>query len=854
MELKSENKAFLTSVRKIVLALVLSVFVFDSLKAQVKDSVLVKKSLISFDTTAIDTFVVNKKNTDTLKIGKKNQFDKIIEFEAQDSLKITLPTKKIEIFGKGIVIVPDDKLQLSADSIGIILNKKELEAKGSLDSSFKVSGKPVFKDQDKEYYADIMRYNFETRKGIAYQVRTKEQNYYLHGEIIKIHSNDEFHIKYGKFTTCDAEHPHFYIDISKAKLISKKTLITGPLKLVIADIPIYPIVLPFGFFPLSRKNVSGIHLPEFRTENERGFGLSGFGYYWAINDHFNLDVHGEVFAKGSWGLTVDFEAKYRYLFDLRSNFGFIHFQNGPKELSTTQSYNTYTINLSYQQAPTAHPSLDFSASVNYTLGNYDKLKARDINQFVQNTQNSSISIRKKFLGTPFNLSANLNLYHNTKDSISDLSFPNINLNMANVFPFKSKKRVKNVFYEQIAISFRASFLNKVKFKDTLLFKHPDSILIKANTGFNYGLPLSTSFKVFRYINISPTFNYNGFVYFKKIQLRRDSLNLNKIVKDTTFGFYHLYDFGFSVAASTRLFGIFNLNLGRLKAIRHVMNPSISFNLKPDFSNPSYGFYDYHPIDTTYRNKYFLFGEAIAGQPSAGRQQSLSFSLSNNFEAKIKTNDTVAKYNKVSLIDQLSLSFSYNFAADSMNLSNIYISSSSNLFKRINFNFNMSFDPYTVNPQGRRINVFEFEVSKRLANLQSINLNLSSSLRSDDIWDSKSDFANFKWSVSGNYSLSYSRFFNITEQRYNARISQILNFSIDLSPTSLWSFRIISGYDIDARKLSSTSINVTRDLHCWFIQVSIIPFGVAKSYSFVIQVKDPMFDILKIKKERNWWDY
>lgn len=841
--------------KRIIIVIVLLV-IFSVSKSQVQYSVSniwSNEQLVSVDSFYLpDTNVLTK--NDSIKPKKpNNSIDKIIDFECLDSMRISIIDKQIILYGGGSVTT--EKMNLKADSIGIEIDKKELEAKWMVDSAGNIVGKPVFKDGDKEYRSDKMRYNFSSRKGLVYNVITQEQNGFLHGDLVKMFNDpNEIHIKSGKYTTCDAEHPHFYIDISKAKTINRKRLVSGPLKLVIADIPIYPVVLPFGFFPLSRKNTSGIHFPTFKDELERGFGFVDFGYFLALNDHFDIDLKGEVYTKGSWGLNLASNIKFIYLFGMYINVGYIHFQNGPKELSTTNINNSFSIQLNYNQDSKAFPNSNLSANINYSYGNNHQLNARDINQFVTTTQTSSANYSKKFAGTPFNMSVGMYMAHNLKDSTTNLSFPTINFNMSNIYPFKSKKVVKNAFYERISLSFNSSFQNTVNAKDTMILKHIDSVLMRARNGFRYSFPLSTSFTVLRHFNISPSVSYNGYVYFSKITKLKDTLNEAKTINDTTFGFYHLYEYNFSVSASTRLFGIFRLNIGRLKAIRHIITPSLSYTIRPDFSVSKYGYYGVEPTDTSGKRKYSYFQTGIFGTPGIGEQQVLGFNIGNNFEAKYRVKgDTTEKYNKMNIIDNLSLGGSYNFAADSFQLSNINMSASTNFLKKIQTSFNASFNPYSIDSLGKQVNKFEWTENKKLARLQSMSLRISSSLTSNELFKEKSPYRAFVWSVNGSYSLTYTKQFNYDYKKFIIKLSQNLNFGFNLKPTKMWDISIQSGYDIDAQKLSSTSISFTRDLHCWVMSAQIIPFGAMKSYFFSIQVRDPMFEVIKFKRERSWWD-
>lgn len=819
----------------------------------IKNDTLVKTDSIAkindtIPNRSIDSSKIAK--NDTVNVKKDKFLDNPVDFKADDSMYISVANHQIILFGKGNVNTQN--MNLTADSIAILIDKKELDAKGMTDSSGKISGTPVFKDGDKEYKSDEMRYNFNSKKGLVYNVITQEQNGFLHGEIVKMLNNDEMNILRGKYTTCDDPHPHYYFDISKAKAISKKRLITGPVKFVIADIPLYPIVLPFGFFPLSHKNTSGIHFPTFKDELDRGFGLIGTGYYWAINDHYDVDLTTDLYTKGSWGVTLKSNIKYRYAFTSLVNLSFFHYQNGPAELSTTNRNNSFSVGITYNQDSKARPNSNLSASINYSYGNFQQLNSQTIDQYVTTTQNSSASYQKTFAGTPFRLSMNMNMVHNTKDSTTNLSFPTLNFNMSNIYPFKSKKIIKNKFYEKISLSFNSSFQNSVTAKDTLLFNHPDSIIYYSKNGFQYQVPLSTNFTLLKFINITPTLSYRGRIYFNKLEQVMDYSGTEPKTKfDTIWGFNHLSEYNFSISANTKIFGIFKLNIGRLKAIRHVISPSISYTMKPDFSDSKFGYYGTDLLDST--KKYSYYSNGVYGAPSSGKQQSLSFSINNNFEAKYKSKDSTQEFKKMNILDNLSISGNYNFALDSLNFSDISINTSTNLFKKLNTSFSAAYTPYTVDSLGRKINTFLWTDQKKLLRLTTMRLSLSSSLKSDEVFAKTSPFAAIVWSANGSFSINYNKNFNATKQEFVITLSQTLNFSFNIAPTPKWNIAVQSGYDFDANNLSPTQINITRDLHCWEMSAQIIPFGTMKSYLFSIQIKDPMFNMIKVKKERSWLD-
>lgn len=818
-------------------------------------AIIINDSLINpLDSILPDSLSLN----DTLSLNsstkKNNAIEDIIDFSSNDSMYISVDNKKIILFGSGVLTTVG--MNLSADSIGIDMDKKELEARGMInDTTGRISGNPIFSDQDQDYSSVLMRYNFNTKKGVIHEVMTQQQDGFLHGQIVKIHSDDEMHIFQGKYTTCDHPHPHYYIDLTKAKLKSKDRIITGPLYFVILDIPV-PIAAPFGFFPISHANSSGIHFPTFSEEIERGIGLTDFGYYWAINDYVDVDILADVYTKGSWGINLKSNFKKRYLFSSSVDLSFFHYQNGERILSTTDINNSFSAIISFNQDPKALPKSRLSATVNFVKGNIQQYNANDIDQFVNTTTNSSISFQRSFdlsLLT-LSMSSNMNLSQNLADSTISLRFPVFNLSTSKIFPFKPhNKPAKGAWYEKIGFDIKTQFTNSVTAHDSVFYNHQDSLFRIMKTGFKYDVPLQTSFTMFKYFNFSPSFNLHGRIYPYKIEKNsagtQDSLY---ILNDTIWGFNNVYDFDTRLSVSTKIFGLFKLNIGRLKAIRHVISPSLTYTYKPDFGQTQWGYYDENPLDST--KQYSYYDGAVYGVAQTGEQQQLSFSLGNNFEAKIAHgSDSTQQEKKIKLIESLGISANYNFAADSLNLSNIGFSGSLKPISKLNINFSGSFDPYAVDFKGRKINTFQFEVDKKLARLTTATLSLNSSFGSADFRKKGSNSKGIDWSASLIYNFRFNKTFNQDAQEFDIKLSQTATVTYRISPTPLWSVSVRSGYDFDALQVTSTTFNFYRNLHCWEMSLQVTPFGKMRSYMFKINIKSSMFEAVKIEKKRSWHD-
>ncbi len=865
--------------------------------SQVNDSTIVDDNFIINDSTIIDNnFVTNDSllivndtiiTTDTIPTTdtiippiKKggDPIDAIIMYECTDSMMLSMKDQLIFMYGKGQITTAG--IELKSELIEIDMDKNELYAKGREDDSTKkVIGKPQFSEGDQKFSAGTMRYNFKTKNGVVTDVMTEQGDGFLHGDSTKLHANKEIHIKHGKYTTCDSEHPHFYIALSKAKVIPKKNIITGPFHFVIADVHL-PIGLPFGFFPNSQEHSSGILLPTYATEATRGLGLVNGGYYFAISDYYDLELRGDFYTKGSYGVRMNTKFKKRYKYSGSANINYNHVITGEKILTDSKVSNTMGILLNYNEDTKFHPTSNFSANINLSQGNNGQYEAKDLNEFVTSTRSSSISYRKNFRGTPFNMSVNANATQNTRDSTIDLKLPTIAVNMRKLYIFKSRtKPAKNVWYEKIGVSFTSNFQNKVSSSDSLIFgihkkENQELLFEKMQNGFKYDIPLSTSFKVLKYINVSPSFNYHGKIYPNHIE-KHFYEDTDSLVTNTIYGFHHTQDFSFSIPLSTKIYGVFNINKGRVKAMRHVLSPTVGYSYKPDFSNDIWGVYKEDPSDSTGVTMYSIYKNGIFGSPGKGEQQNINFGLGNNFELKIKPkkNDTIGDDKKIKILDRLSINSSYNFAADSMNLSVFKLNASTRLFKKTSVSFSSSLDPYAINSEGGRINVFEYTENNNLARFTNARLTMSSGFSSKEFKqmrnkntektdkkpntkpsnDDPYGYYDATWSVKANYSLNYNRKFNTELQDYKINVTQNLTGSLNFVPTKKWAVSVSSGYDFDAMQLTSTTINMSRDLHCWEMNLTATPYGKMKSYLFSIRIKSSIFTGVEYKRQTSWHD-
>ncbi|NOZ46896.1 MAG: LPS-assembly protein LptD [Chlorobi bacterium] len=825
--------------------------------AQEKDSTNISL-LQANDSIAKDTSVqITKK--------RKSVINAPIEYNAQDSMIFSMIGHKVYLYGSGEVHFQE--ITLKADYIEINLDSNTVYAYGIADSIGKVRGKPFFKQGKEEFTSDTLTFNYKSHKGLIKGVITEEGEGFLHGKITKQQANGEIHLKGGKYTTCNLEHPHFYIALSKAIVIPDDKIVTGPAYLVVAGVPI-PFFLPFGFFPNTTSRASGVIIPDYGEEKNRGFYLRRGGYYFAIGEHLDFKVLGEYYTKGSWGLQFNSKYKKRYKFNgnLSANYKYtiVNDVTPPKKL--------FNFKWTHQQDPKAKPNSNFSANVNFGSTQYHRYDNISTQNYLSNTKQSSISYRKNWPNSPFNMSANFRHSQNSIDSTINLTLPEMTFTMNRIFPFKRKEAIgKQKWYEKIGISYSSNMRNSLKnIKDTALFD--PATWKKFENGIQNSVPISTSINL-KYFTLSPSVNYKERWYFHSIQKYYDRdvyINGNdtlqgRIVIDTIPGFNRVYDYSTSASLTTKLYGFYQF-LGKNKtAVRHVVTPSVSISYRPDFGEPKWGYYKDYIDEKDDTIRYSIYEKAIFGTPGSGRSGSLNFRIGNNLEMKVKNKrDTTNTFKKIKLIEGFTISSSYNMLADSLNWSAISFNGRTKLFNLINITTNGRMDPYAYDSLNSTvINKFEYTTSGKLARLTSASLSAGFSINSkklkklfspeEEDQDNKSEdidpFSDFSlpWNFRIDYSLRY------TKPRLEAKITQALRFSGDVSLTNKWKIGVSSGYDFIVREFTYTSINIARDLHCWQARFTWIPFGFRQQYTFTINAKASLLQDLKYNKKKSWYD-
>ncbi|MFP4555973.1 MAG: putative LPS assembly protein LptD [Bacteroidales bacterium] len=844
------------------------------------DSIASQDSAANISSVQPDTAITE---VDTINTEDEAQLDEPIFSDAKDSLLYSIDGKKVFLYGDAEVKY--ESMELKADYIEFNMETNIVFAKGLPDSTGTIVGKPVFKEGEQVFRMDEMRYNFDTKKAKITGVITEEADGFLHSKDTKLMPDKSINIAGGKFTTCDLDHPHFYIGITKAKAIPDDKLIFGPAYIVIADVP-FPVGIPFGFFPNQKGRSSGLIIPEYGEERNRGFFLRNGGFYFGINDYFDLKLTGDIYSKGSWASKVQTTYRNRYRYSGSFSFSFSQNVVGEKGYDDYVKDRSYWLKWNHSQDPKANPNSTFQAKVNLGSPSHNRFNAQSVENFHSNSISSSISYSKVWPGTPFSMSSSMNHSQNNLDSTINIAFPKFSINMNRIYPFKRKESVgAPAWYEKIGLSYSGNLDNSVNTRtDSLL---TSSTFDKMQNGVQHKLPISTSFNILNHINVSPSANYTENWYTQTIEKQWDPQE-EKVVTEDVSGFKRAWQYNTSLSISTKLYGMYSFkSKSKVQAIRHVVSPSVSLSYRPDFSEESYGFYKtlVTPNDTL---EYSIFQGTRFGGPGSGKSGTINFSLGNNLEMKILTpKDTAADYRKIKILESFNLRSSYNMLADSMKLSPVSLTARTKLFDKFNINFSSTFDPYMLNGEGHKVDEFEYRNSGKLFRLTSaragISFSLSGESRSGDSNDGEmqgsdrapgdiqadktmgrgmddpafgdaigtgySEYVDFDvpWNLRVDYSFSYSK------QRFDKSTNQSMSFSGDIGLTPNWRIGFTSGYDFKNRKLTTTSLNFYRDLHCWEMSLTVIPIGYLRSFSFQINVKSGTLRDLKMTKRESHYD-
>ena len=874
----------------------------DSIEANLPDSIIAYNDSIRVvkDSIARADSIFRR---DSLEMLKKSSLDAPAFTAAKDSIIEDFSDGKQLIYYYGDVTATYGNLKLTADYMEYDLKTSTLYARGTKDSTGVIKGRPVMEQAGKKYEMEEVRYNFETMKARITNMVTQEQDGILHGKNIKMMPDRSINITKGRYTVCDCEHPHYYLHLSAAKVMTKPSQKTvfGPAWPVIEDVPL-PIAIPFGFIPKRPDRATGILFPSFGEETSRGFYLRDAGLYFVIGDYFDIAVTGDIYTLGSWAL--DFNSRYKVNYKFNGNFSvtFSNDQSGEKGSSDFRQSRNFGVRWTHSQDAKARPGTSFSASVNFSSPSNSKYNSTSVTEALQNQISSSISYSKNWNGK-MNLSINALHNQNSKDSSYTFTLPNVTFSVSRFYPFKQKNRVgKEKFYEKFSLGYSTAFQNKISFKASE-FNKPgfwDKFQNGMTHTFQIGLP---NFTAFKYINVTPSVSYGMNWYFRKME-KEYNPETGKVedVKGGAFSHFGAsHNYSGSISMSTRIYGLFQFGKHRkLQAIRHVVSPSLSASFSPEKGTYFNG---YRTLTYTDRNgvvqtqDYNIYqGMGTGSPPGKGKTASLSFSLGNNFEAKMRdlTDTTGTGTKKVKLIDQLNFNTGYNFLAEEFNMSNVGVTMSTSIFGKLGISANANFDPYAIlvdekNKSGKRINKFALTEGQGLLRLNTTSVSLSYSLSGDGKIAGNDGTAqaggnpadhytriyyhpvtgeyipggwlyymnpNVPWSVNFNYSYSFRKGYQWANGRQTANNNhtQTLGVSGNVKLTPRLAMQLTTGFDLMALKMTTTQFSATYDLHCFNIRVSWVPNGQWESWTFQIAANAAaLADLLKYKKSSSYWD-
>ena len=887
-----------------------------------KDSKAVDKNIP--DTTKMDSLQLaiyhhNKAIDDSIRAdsmmrARSNGIDAPVKYSAEDSLVYDAESGTAYLYGNSKVDY--ENMKLTSDKVHMNLDKSTVRATGTVDSTAEggIKGKPVFTMGKDEYKSDTMAFNFKSKKGLIKGVYTEQQDGFLSGEVGKRDSTGSIYLQHGRYTTCDKPHPDFYIALSRAKVRPGKDVVFGPAYLVVADVPL-PLAIPYGFFPFSKKYSSGFIMPSYGDESDRGFYLRDGGYYFAISDKWDLKLLGEIYTKGSWGVSAASNYRKRYRYSGSFLFSYQDSKTGDKGLPDFAEQESFKIQWNHRQDPKANPYSSLAASVNFATSSYERNNLNSMynpQTLTQSTRTSSVSWSTGFSSIGLSLSATTNLAQNMRDSSIQITLPDLNISLSRFYPFKRKHLVgKERWYEKISMSYTGQLANSISTKEDKLLH---SNLIKDwKNAFQHTIPVQANFTLFNYINVTPSFNFTDRMYSKKVTRGWDNTLQKEVVRDTTYGFHNVYNWSMSVGASTKLYGFWVPNRklfgDKIQAIRHVITPQVSFSYSPNFGARRYGYYDSYQYTDASGNvklvEYSPYQDELYSVPGKYKTEMISWDVSNNIEMKIKSDKDTTGYKKISIIDELGASMSYNAAADYHRWSDLSMRLRLKWWKNYTFSMNAQFATYAyeLDANGKPYvgNHTEWGYG-RLPRFQGMSQNFSFTLnpeklkkwfgRKDDKDDDKvsvdSDgpdtniesnmdddlekgkYAakkkrgniaetdddgymsfNMPWSLTIGYGITMRENtagrFNTKTMRYPYKFTQTLNFSGNIRISDGWNINFSSGYDFENHAMSMTTASLSRDLHCFNMSASIV-LAPYTSYNFTFRCNAAtLTDALKYDK-------
>lgn len=880
---------------------------------------------LSMDSLQLAVYHHNKAVDDSIRADSINRaskrgIDAPVTYSANDSLVYDAMTKDAKLYGNSEVKY--ENMDLKSDKIRMNLDSSLVHATGSPDSTEKsgIKGRPVFVMGADNYDTDTIAFNFKTKKGLVQNALTKQEDGFLRSKLSKRTATGDVYLAHGRYTTCDKEHPDFYISLSRAKVRPGKDVVFGPAYIVVADVPL-PFAIPYGFFPFTKSYSSGFIMPSYGDEQNRGFYLRDGGYYFAISDKMDLKLIGEIYTKGSWGLTATSNYRKRYKYNGSFLFSYQDTRTGDKGMPDYAKQTSFKLQWSHRQDAKANPFMSLSASVNFATSSYERNNLTSMynpQSLTQSTRTSSVNWSTTFSSIGMTLSSTANLSQNMRDSTISMTLPDLNISISRFYPFRRKHAAGDErWYEKIAMSYTGQFSNSINTKENKLMH--SSLIKDWRNGFQHNIPISANFTLFKYINLNPSFNFTDRMYTNKVTKSWNERTQTEVA-DTTYGFHNVYNWNLSLSASTKIYGFWKPNRklfgDKVQAIRHVITPTVSFSYAPDFSASRYGYYQTYQKTDADGNvslvQYSPYQNELYGVPGRGRTGSISWSFDNNIEMKVKSDKDSTGFKKISLIDQLGWSMSYNMAAKEKPLSDLTVNLRLKWWKNYTFNMTGVFasyayelddqgKPYVGNRtywgmgkwgrfQGMSQNISYTLTPEKIKKLfggakdddtkknkksddDEIDTDIESNVddtmidaqhgASKDDKGGKADtdgdgYMRFSmpWSLTFGYGITMSENtdinkFNYKTMRYPYKFTQTLNVSGNLRISDGWNISFSSGYDFDNHKVSMTTASLQRDLHCFNMSCSIVLAPYA-SYNFTFRCNaSTLTDALKYDKRSGY---
>ena len=852
---------------KILMVLIFSVLCFRAYSQEVNPG---KRARARADSTAVgilnpeyaDSSVVSPQSP---KIISSNAITSVVKYSARDSVVHDLQNRYTYLFGDAMVQYED--MELRADYIEIDFEHNELHACGVADSNGAMHGYPVFSQGDAHYNAREIMYNFNTQKGKISHVITTQDDGFIHGEQVKKIGDNIAFIKRGKYTTCELEDPHYEITFSKAKVIQNDKILIGPAYLSFTNVPT-PLALPFAFFPIDSRHKSGLVMPSFGESGSMGFYLKDLGFYFAINDNIDLLLSADLYTRGSWAIKAKSNYVFRYKCSGVLELAYARSLTGVRiDTANFKKTNNYKIYWDHKQDVKSHPTTRFNAHIDIQSANYARYNMTSAEDYLSNQFTSTVNFSTSAADFFF-LDATVSYSQNTGNHTVNMKLPNINMSVAQFYPFRKKNKAGRLkWYDNISMKWSSQLIGQVNTLDSLFFK--PITWEHFETGIMHTVPITIPIKIAKTINWNTSITLTEKWYLQNYTRHMtwdstaEAAPMLQMDFNRKFGAVH--DLLVSSNLTTKIYVMYLFKKGGLNAIRHIITPTLSFNFQPMLNGRNTATY-VNPM-TGELIEYNYYDNAIFGGGNNRMQARAQLSFGNNLEIKVRSKkDTVTGLKKVPIIDNFLISMYYDFAADSMRWSMFSMSGRSTLFKQLYLTYSFIFDPYSIDENGRRVNVTEWKANHRLLRFSSGTYSISLNYRIDQNTfksrDEERQRNRLPWSLTFNYSFTYGINDNLDYYRplftgeelkpYKFNMVHTLNVSGDVQVTKKWKVGFHTGYDFVQKSLSYTSLDFYRDMHCWEMSFNWIPFGYRKGWQFTINVKSSTLkDVMKLNLHQDF---